>query len=278
MANISAKDVKNLRDVTGIGMMDCKNALEAASGDFDKALKILKEKGMAVAAKRAERETSEGIILIENRINEAFMIKIGCETDFVAKNEDFRASAQEIFSDYIKKPDSYIDSEEQTSRILAVTAKTGEKISLVELAHYIPSSGYIQHYLHSNAKVGVLVEFTCNEKTKADESFIETAKDTAMQIAAMNPLAVRPEEISEEIKKEQKEIFMKQMADSGKPADILEKIVMGKLNKQLSEMCLMEMVFVKDNKLKIKDIISSVSKKTGDKIEIQRFTRMQIGK
>lgn len=278
MAEISAALVKELRDLTNLGMMDCKKALTEAAGDKEKALKILKERGLAVAAKRADREATEGVISITGGGAKAYMIKVGCETDFVAKNADFTKLVETIASKYEKEGDALLGSPDFKNLVAEATAKTGEKIVADEAVTFAAANGFVETYLHTNKKVGVLAEFSCAAGLKDKAEVKELGRDIVMQIAAMAPVALSDKDIGEDVKKEQKEIFMKQMADSGKPADVLEKIVMGKLSKHFADLCLLDMPFVKDGKVKIKDLIARVAKQAGGDIQIVRFKRMQIGK
>jgi elongation factor Ts len=277
MSNFTAADVKELREITGIGMMDCKKALSDSNGDKDEALKLLKEKGLAVAAKRAGRETKEGVILIENKGDAAYIIKVGSETDFVAKADDFQNLTKTIMQKFIENGESYIGSEEQQNLITEVSGKTGEKVQLSDAIMYKTDKGYIESYIHSNNKVGVLVEITCPLEVKDNEELRTFSKDVSMQIAAMNPFAITQDEISDEIKAEQKEIIMNQMEDSGKPKDILEKIVQGKLDKHFKDLCLLDMAFVKDSKMTIKELLKKTSDSVKAEISITKFVRLQIG-
>lgn len=278
MAEISAALVKELRDITNLGMMDCKKALTEAAGDKEKALKILKERGLAVAAKRADREATEGVISITGNGAKAYMIKVGCETDFVAKNADFTKLVETIASKYEKEGDALLASPDFKNLVAEATAKTGEKIVAEEAVTFTATNGFVETYLHTNKKVGVLAEFSCAAGLKDKAEVKELGRDIVMQIAAMAPVALSDKEIGEDVKKEQKEIFLKQMADSGKPADVLEKIVLGKLSKHFADLCLLDMPFVKDGKVKIKDLIARVAKQAGGDIQIVRFKRLQIGK
>ncbi|HMB01559.1 MAG TPA: translation elongation factor Ts [Spirochaetota bacterium] len=279
MAKISATDVQELRQKTGIGMMDCKKALTDSNGDKEKALKILKEKGMAVAAKRADKQASEGIIhlRVTDDLQTGYMIQIGCETDFVAKNKDFLKLAQKIGEQYVSRGESFINSDELKTLLTEGSAVTGEKIEVAEHVTMKAEQGFISGYLHSNKKIGVLTEIKCPEAAFTNEKVIQLGKDICMQIAAMHPLALSPADIKEEQKEEQKQIFLKQMENSGKPPEILEKIVTGKLNKYFSEKCLLEMPFVKDTSLKIKQLVKNITKETGFELEVKAYNRLQLG-
>ena len=276
MSNISAADVKELREITNIGMMKCKAALVEADGDKEKALKILKEKGLAVAAKRADRDANEGKIFVNTNGHKGHMVAVGCETDFVAKNADFIALVAEIGENFQEKGSDYINSDELKDRLTETTAKVGEKIEVKESA-VIEAEGFVQSYLHGNEKVGVLVEIVCPAEAIDNQKVKEFAKDIAMQVAAMNPLGVTENEIPQSNIDEQREVFKSQLADSGKPAEILDKIIDGKLKKYFSELCLIQMDFIKDGKLKIKDLVTNISKEIGSEVVIKSFKRFQIG-
>ncbi len=278
MAEISAQLVKELREITNLGMMECKKALTEANGDKEQALKILKERGLAVVAKRADREATEGIIAVKNHGSKASMIKIGCETDFVARNSDFEKLVETVSERYDKEGDALFTAPDFADLVAGATAKTGEKIEIKEGASFTAANGFVEHYLHTNKKVAVLAEIACAAGVKDKAEVKELARDLVMQIAAMAPVALSDAEIGEDVKKDQKEIFLKQMADSGKPADVLEKIVAGKLSKHFADLCLLDMPFVKDGKVKIKELIARVAKQAGGDVKIVRFRRLQIGK
>ena len=276
--NVDAKAVKELREITNIGMMKCKEALIEAGGDKEEALKILKEKGLAVAAKRADRTANEGQIFLSIDDNKGYMASVCCETDFVAKSEGFLSLVSEVGNKFKEKGKDYIDSTELKNNLVEMTAKIGEKIEIQETAILESESGVLQSYLHSNGKVGVLVEIICKKGELDNEKILAFGKDVAMQIAAMRPIAVTEKEIALEQIEDQRAIFKSQMADSNKPADILSKIIDGKIKKYFSEFCLMDMDFIKDGKLKIKDLVANLSKDLGSDVVIKSFKRFQIGK
>lgn len=277
MANFSAKDVKELRDITNIGMMDCKKALVEADGDKDKALKILKEKGLKVAAKRADKDASEGVVAIKAEGSKGAVIKLSCETDFVARNENFVELKNTLLAGYFEKGQAFLEEESTKTLITETTGKTGEKIELNDSAFYTTENGLIESYLHGNEKVGVLIELACDNSVASKEEVTLLAKDLCMQIAAMKPIAVSSDEVDEATKIEQKELFLKQMESDPKPDNIKEKIVEGKLNKYFTEICLLDMEFVKEAKVKIKDLLARVSKSVGSDITVKQFARMEIG-
>lgn len=278
MANISATLVKELRDITNIGMMECKKALVQAEGDKQKALTILKEKGLAVANKRADRETNEGNIFIKTSIKEGFMIQVECETDFVSNNDDFKNLVSSLGEKFVATPENFKENTEVVELVNDTSAKCGEKINIAEVITMKNDKGRITSYLHSNKKNGVLVSVNCNEKSLENEKFIEFCKDVSMQIAAMSPIALSMNKVSDEEKNSQKEVFLKQMEGDNKPPEIKEKIIQGKLNKYFGEKCLMQMEFVKEAKTSIQDLQNRTQKELGDnEIEIVDFKKFQIG-
>jgi elongation factor Ts len=278
MTEINAAVVKELREMTNLGMMECKKALVEANGDKEKALKILKEKGLAVAEKRSDRDALDGVISILQNGAKTTMIKVSCETDFVGKTDNFINLVKTLSSEYDKQGDAFLTSNSLKEIIAGGSAQTGEKLELKEAITYEAKQGFIESYLHTNKRVGVLIEIACDASLVSKPEVKELGKDLTMQIAALSPLALSPDDISDEIKNEQREIFKVQMNDSGKPADVVAKIIEGKLGKHLSDLCLVEMPFVKDGKLKVKDLVAQVAKKVGGEIKLVRFKRMQIGK
>ena len=280
MSEIKAIDVKELRDITNIGMMECKKALTKAKGDKKKAIVILKEKGLEIAEKRLGKEAKEGIVFLEIRDNEkkGYLVKVCCETDFVAKNNEFNKIVKEIAQGYIEGGDPFLKGNALKDILNKGISKTGEKIIVSEAICLEQSNGFIASYLHSNKKVGVVVSIEVDQQAiKEEESKLkEFGKGIAMQIAAMSPIALREEEISDQKKQEQKEIFLKQMEQDQKPDHIKEKIVEGKLKKFFSENCLLEMSFVKNPKLTIKNLENSLSKELKTKISIRSYKRFEI--
>lgn len=278
MSNISASLVKELRDITNIGMMECKKALVQAEGDKEKALTILKEKGLAVANKRADRETNEGNIFVATNVKEGFMIQVECETDFVSNNDDFQGLVKSLGEKFVSSSDGFKENAKVTELVNETSAKCGEKINIADDIVMKNDSGRVTSYLHSNKKNAVLVSVNCAESSLENEKFIEFCKDVSMQIAAMSPIALSMDKVSEEERNSQKEIFLKQMEQDNKPQEIKEKIIVGKLNKYFGEKCLMEMEFVKEAKTTIKDLQNRIQKELSDtQIEIVEFKKFQIG-
>lgn len=278
MADISTELVKELRELTGLGLMDIKKALTEAGGDKEKALNSLKEKGLAVAIKRADRDAREGLIAMAGTPSRMAMVKVSCETDFVAKTDDFKKLVSVASEGYMKEGEAFLTSASTKELVTATIGKTGEKVEIKDAVCFAPAEGFVEKYLHSNSKVGVLVELKCPTTAATKPQIAELAKDLSMHIAAMAPIALSPADVSDADKEEQKALFIKQMADSGKPPEVLEKIVAGKLAKHLADLCLLEMPFVKDPKIKVGDLVKKVGKEAGVDLSVARFKRMQIGK
>ena len=262
MANITAADVKKLRDMTGAGIMDCKKALNEAEGDFEKAIEILRKKGRKVANKRADRETNEGIAFgkTSDDMTKAYMVAVGCETDFVARTEDFENAVKRILDIAVEKDAKDIDELKKIETSAGITVeqeitelsgKTGEKVVL--LFYGVVQGAYANVYNHFNKNNAAIASFS----KKIDE---QVAKDILMQIASMKPIAIDIADVSEELKQKELEIGKEQAINEGKPAEIAEKIAHGRLNKFLQESTLMNQVFFKDGKKKVKDYLKEVDK------------------
>jgi elongation factor Ts len=273
---ISAKEVNKLRQMTGAGMMDCKKALVEAEGDFDKAIELLRKKGQKVSASRADRETTEGVVFTKTSDDNSkgIMIAFTCETDFVAKNEDFIALGEEIATLAFNEAPADIDaltalkSGDLTlaEKITEATGKIGEKLAVT--SYETMEGEAIVPYIHSNKKLGVLVSL---KNTGGD---VEAAgKDVAMQIAAMNPIAVDKDGVDSAVVEKEIEIGKDQARQEGKPENIIEKIAMGKLNKFFKENTLLSQSFVKDSSMSISQYLDSVSKG----MTVDAFKRVNIG-
>ncbi len=274
---ITAKEVNKLRQMTGAGMMDCKKALTEADGDFDKAIEFLRKKGQKVSASRADRETTEGIVFSKTNSDrtEGIIVAFTCETDFVAKNEEFVALGNSITDvAFAEKPSSIenlmrlsIEGSSIAEKIVEMTGKIGEK--LVVSALEIVSGEVVVPYTHSNKKLGVLVTL----KNVNGTDVVDAGKDVAMQIAAMNPIAVDKDGVDPSIVEKEIEIGKDQARQEGKPEAIIEKIATGKLNKFFSENTLLSQKFVKDNSLSISQYLDGVNKG----LTVSDFKRISIG-
>ena len=275
--NISAKEVNELRKKTGSGMMDCKKALVEAEGDFQKAIDILRKKGKKVSVARSNRETSEGVVLCKLNSDEgqASILSFTCETDFVAKNEDFQSLAQDImevaFENNLESIDEVLASEINGSTIeqliLEMVGKIGEKIKILDFQ--IMSGEKIVPYIHAGNKLGVLVSLN----NTANTDYVTAGKDIAMQIAAMNPIALDRNQIDQSVVEKEIEIGKEQARKEGKPEQIIEKIAQGKLQKFFKENTLLSQSFVKDNSLTIKSYLATFS----PELSIESFIRISIG-
>ncbi len=270
---ISASTVKELRERTGAGMMDCKKALTANDGDMQKAIDWLREKGIAKAAKKAGRTAADGAVAayISDDGKTGVLLEVNCETDFTANNENFRALEQKIIEHIAEaKPadldalnDSVIGGKKVSDLVTEATATIGEKISIRRFTVY-ETAGKLTTYIHMSGKIGVLVELTGGTD--------ELGKDVAMQIAAANPSAVDRAGVDASELEHEKEILRKQALEEGKPEKIVEKMVLGRINKFYKEVCLVEQDFVKaepGSKTTVKDILG--------KEKVVRFTRYQLG-
>ncbi|QCK13928.1 translation elongation factor Ts [Mangrovivirga cuniculi] len=274
---VTAKEVNKLRQMTGAGMMDCKKALVEADGDFDKAVEILRKKGQKVSAKRSDRETNEGYVFAKTNDDKTvgIIVAIGCETDFVAKNDEFVNLGKEITDAAFENNPSNIDELKQIKlgdqtveeKITELVGKIGEKIDI--LAYEKMEGEQVVPYVHAGNKLGVLVSL----KNTGGEDQTEAGRDVAMQIAAMNPVALDKDGVDSAIVEKEIEIGKEQAKAEGKPEQIVEKIAMGKLNKFFKENTLLEQAFVKDNSQSISQYLNSVK----DGLTVAEFKRISIG-
>ena len=283
MANISMDIIKELRERTGIGIMDCKKALQETDGDMDKAIRLLKEKGAITAAKKNERTVKEGSIgfcINEDRTQVA-CIELQCETDFVAKNELFINLAKNISKTAMNLNDISVDAllnfkGENGDTIQAMInegiQKWGEKTVLADVK-VMKTSGFFGTYVHFNNKLVSVVEFDVKPKGKC----LEIANQIAMHVASEKPLALNREGIDTEAVKEQKEIFEKQIREQGKPENMIGKILEGKMNSWYSESVLIDQKLFTDNKITIKSLIDEISKEAGETATIKNFSIISLG-
>lgn len=273
---INASDVNRLRQVTGAGMMDCKKALTETNGDFDAAIDWLRKRGQKVSEKRADREVKEGVAIatISDDRTYGTVLSLGCETDFVAKNEDYVKFAKTIsdLAMQLKPADKDallalpMEASNVAEKIAEQVGKIGEKIEIADYA--LLTGDTVVAYNHSNGKVGVLVAM--NKKGEAIEN---TGKDIAMQIAAMSPVAIDKNDVPEEVKQRELEIGKEQARAEGKPEAILEKIAMGKLEAYYKDATLLNQKFVKDNTKSIRDVLAGVDKE----LAVTAFKRVALG-
>ncbi|HCQ85596.1 MAG TPA: translation elongation factor Ts, partial [Verrucomicrobiales bacterium] len=256
------------------GMMDCKKALVEAEGDFDKAVENLRKKGQKVAANRADRESSEGAALakVNDDNTSGVLISVNCETDFVAKNDTFGEFCNQLAKTLVEEPNADFEA----MRTAQIT-KVGENIQIGRKETLeVEGSGLVAAYIHTGAKVGVLAEVgATKDDTVHHESFKSLVKDITLQIAAANPSAVSREQVDPALVAKEKEIAAEQFKD--KPAQAVEKIVEGKMEKFYQGICLVDQGFVKNGELTVKEHLAAVGKEIGDELSIRRFLRFQVG-
>ena len=275
MAEITAANVAKLREMTNAGLMDCKKALTEANGDLNAAVDILRKKGVATAAKKASREANEGLIVrqIQPGARAGILVEVNCETDFVARNEAFKAFCDEVARTLMTDPKADLESM-RTEQV----AKLGENIRIARHQRLeVHGNGIIAGYIHTGAKVGVLVEVGCQkEATAANDEFKQLVRDITLQIAAAHPHVVSREQIDATVIAKEREIASAQVKD--KPPQAIAKIVEGKLEKFYQGYCLLDQGFVKKNsEISVRDHVAAVGKQLGDEIAIRRFVRFQVG-
>lgn len=277
MATITAAEINKLRQQTGAGMMDCRKALVESDGDVEKAIDYLRKKGQKVAALRSDRETKEGVVIAKTSddAKKGIIIQLGCETDFVAKNEDFINFAQSIadvalannINSLEELQAAKLDGATVQEKVMDQVAKIGEKISVAAFEKV--ASEAVVAYIHAGYKMGVLVGLN----KALDEQTGEAGKDVAMQIAAMNPVAINEEQIPEETIQREKDIAIDQIKAEGKPAEMAEKIAAGKLKKFFKENTLLNQPFVKDGSQSVADYLKSVN----SDLQVTEFKRVALG-
>ncbi len=288
MADVPATTVVKLRKMSGQGMMDCKKALEEANGDMDKAMEILRKKGLATLARRAERETTEGAVVSWQSQDgkEAALATLCCETDFVAKSDDFVELAQDI-RDYIASSPDAQGPQSVLETILAgrafqevlteVVSKTGEKIQVGDYVRFrLEGSGIIGLYIHFNRKVGSMVQIdTSDEKVAQSPAIKQAAADLAMHITASKPLALDVASLDPQVVENEKAIYAAQVQN--KPPEVVKRIVEGKLKKFYSEYCLLEQPFVKDDSKTVGQVLADAAKQAGGQASVRQFVRFAVG-
>ena len=273
---ISAKEVADLRNRTGAGMMDCKAALRDAGNDIEKAIDILRKKGMAQAAKRAGREAKEGLVAARINGKKAALVEANCETDFVARTDDFKGLVAMALEEVFTQGEHAVGSDKLNHRIAELSGKIGEKIVLKRAKVLQSEKGVLFSYIHSNDKLGVLVELVASkpEFTK-HASFEELGKNLAMQIAASNPICISRAEVLSATLEREKAIFREEV--KGKPENIVERIIQGKLDKFYQANCLLEQSYIRDDKMTIQSLLDQVAKSLGGTLEVRQFVRFQLG-
>ena len=277
MAEITAANVGKLREMTGAGMMDCKKALTEAGGDMDKAVDILRKSGAASAAKKSLRDAREGVIAqyIAPGGKAGVLVEVNCETDFVARNESFLAFCDDIAKKVAADPNANLEADRE-----AAVGKIGENIKIARNARMeVNGNGLIAAYIHTGAKVGVLVEVGAGKaETTGKEEFKQLVKDITLQIAAGHPHAVSRDEVAPEVIAKEREIAAQSDRLKDKPAQAMEKILQGMVEKFYQTYCLVDQGFVKKNsEISVKEHVGTVAKQLGDEITIRRFVRFQVG-
>lgn len=276
MAEITAGAVAKLREMTGAGLMDCKKALTEANGDIDVAVDILRKKGQASAEKKGGRAAKEGVItsFIAPGSRTGLLVEINCETDFVARNDSFKAFCEEIAKKLAANPSVDLEAD----RVAAV-AKIGENILIGRHERIdVSGNGLVAAYIHTGAKVGVLVEVGANnEATTQKDEFKQLVRDITLQIAAAHPVAVTRNEVPKALIDKEDEINKQSDRLKGKPAQAMEKILQGMREKFFQTNCLVDQGFVKNPEMTVGQHVGSVSKALGDEVTIRRFVRFQVG-
>lgn len=282
--SISASLVKELREKTNAGMMDCKKALEETKGDFEAAVEWLRVKGLASAAKKAGRVASEGTVFAAVKDGVGAIVEINSETDFVAKNDGFKNFVQDIVGHILTtKSDADISTQTlaKTGTSISeytkdVVAKIGENIVVRRSTRYDANpNSYIHSYIHGEGKIGVLIEVATTNPSSADVKTF--TQDVALHIAAMNPMAISSEQIPADVVAKEKEILKAKNLEQGKKAEMIEKIVEGQIRKFLAENCLVDQAFVKNPDVRVGDYLKETAKKAGGDLTIKRFARFELG-
>ena len=277
MADITVAAINDLRQRTNAGMMDCKKALIDTNGDMDAAIKILREKGLAIQIKRADKESKEGLIkaLASEDGKTIGMAEVNTETDFVAKTDNFKNFAALVTGKVLAGVEDV--SAALKDELMTIVSQTGENVKVRRTARYeLSGCGQVASYIHMGGKVGVLVEVGCGKaETAASEAFTELVHDLTLQIAAAAPRWLVPEEVPADVVEAEKDIYRNQV--QGKPANIIENILKGKIEKFYSDVCLIRQPFIKEPKQTVTDVVKACEKATGDAITIKRFVRFQLG-
>jgi elongation factor Ts len=274
--SISAQDVKKLRDATGVGMMDCKKALQEADGDFDKAVEILRKKGQKVADKRSGREADEGLVVtaISDDESAGAIAEVNCETDFVARNDDFQSFAQHIAQLVLEERPDDLDALHELpfdgdktvqTELVEMTGRIGEKLAIRRFHVLDADDGAVVSYMHPGSRLGVLVQVT------GDGDADDVGQDVAMQIAALNPIAVTRDGVPEDVQEKEKEIAREAALSDGKPEHIIDRIAEGKLERFFEDNVLLEQAFVKDASVSVKEILSDAD------VDVKQFVRYALG-
>lgn len=286
---ISAAIVKELRDKTNAGMMDCKRVLTETNGDIDAAIKLLRERGIAKAGAKADRAANEGVITarVNDAANAGILLEVNCETDFVSKNENFQGFVAQIAdtlaataaADHSAASAVSLGEVSIEDAVKAKVAEIGENLQFRKYVRYDAApGGVIAAYIHPPGKVGVLIEVgTTKPETAGSDSFKELVRDLTLHIAACAPKGLSRDDIPADVVDTEREIFRARLADSGKPENIIENILKGQINKFFAESCFLEQPFVKDDSQTITQLLEAKGKELGDSLTVTRFVRFGLG-
>ncbi len=287
--NFSSEDIKELRDKSGAGMMDCKKALDESNGNVEKAIEWLRKKGINTAQKKSSRSASDGLVTVYIKDKEAVIVEINAETDFVARNEKFQAFCNNIADTCLKNRTANINEllETKTSDsdlkvkdyLTEIISKLGENIVIRRTKYISDDNSYLQKYLHNSinensGKIGTLIAYSVEDNNKEVQEF---SKNICMHIAATDPKSIDINNLDKELVEKERLIYTEQLKSSNKPENIIEKIVDGKINKFYGEVCLMEQLFVMDSKVKVKDIIKNFNHDAGLNFQIKNFLIFKLG-
>ena len=284
---ISAQMVKDLRERTGAGMMDCKKALSESNGDIEKAIEILREKGIASAAKKSGRIAAEGLIetYVSDDLKTGSIVEVNCETDFVAVGDEFKNLTKNVAKQAANSNakdleafvnEKYAGDQSMTLKdaVTALIAKIGENMAVRRFEKFNAENGLVQSYIHGAGRIGVMVQLSCSE---VNDTVKELAKDIAMQVAAATPLFISRDEVDAETLEKEKEIYRVQALNEGKPEKIVERMVEGRVQKYYKEICLMEQIWVKNSDYTIQKLVAEKSKELGFEIKVEKFVRFEKG-
>lgn len=281
MAEITTATIMELRALTNAGMMDCKRALIEAKGNMEEAIKQLRMKGQAIQVKRASKEANQGLVeaLSSEDGSVTALVEVNCETDFVAKTDKFKAFVKLVAERVLAGDDNEKVAESLKDELADLLATTGENVKIGRLARFAAEgTGKIGSYIHMGGKVGVVVEVGCGKaETLNCEAFTTLVHDLSLQIAAVSPRWLDDSQVPADIIASEKDLYHKQMVEDKKPANVIEKIIEGKLRKFYSEVCLLDQPFVKEPKQSIRQLVAETAKACDDTITIRRFARFQVG-
>lgn len=280
--DIKASEVQKLRQMTGAGLMDCKQALTQAKGDLDQAVRLLRERGIAQSSQRADRVAAEGLVdaWLSSDQKEGILLELNCETDFVARNEEFVSLAKTMLGKIKDNPTWKTADQIPIEAMLALSSKVGEKISVKRFVHYqLGEGGVVGTYIHPGSKLAVLLKIDSNKPGTPSEELKNLAKELALQVAGASPTYVRRSDVPAEVIEREKEIAKKQMEGQKKTPEVLEKIAMGKLQQFYAAHCLVDQPHVRDasGKTRVQDLIENLGKKEGAQHSIAQFVRFRVG-